>query len=87
MAITTYKASSNTIGVTGTMQFVGRTSCTNPQMLQNAKDLAKSRAREKTTSYLRSIQAEGKTWRNCEATGKCSIEGNSVVYKIDVKFE
>jgi len=87
MAISVYKASNNKIGVKGTHEYIGKSSCTDPLWLDHAKALAKSRAVKRYESHIKSLAAEGKTWKNCKATGQCTVNGYSIRYVVKVTLE
>lgn|SRR2546421_6632646 len=73
---------STTQQVTGTLQFTGESSFTDPQWIDHAKRIAKQRATKALNSYLQRLANEGKTFGTGRSTGQHIVNGNSVKYVI-----
>lgn len=79
---TTTQRSAPTITQVAAKQFVGKSSCTNPQFLDHAKNLAKQRATKEAELHLRSLRAKGKSLPS-NATGRHTVDAKgNVAYTI-----
>lgn len=73
--------------VTDVRRFEGKSSFTDPKMLEHAKSLAKQRATKKLNGYLQQLANEGKTFGTGRSQGQHIVNGNSVKYVITATLE
>lgn len=72
--------------VTGTVQYVGKSSFTDPKWADHAKDLAKNRALLKLESCMKGLAAEGKTWSAPKIAEQHFVNGGAVSYVVRADF-
>lgn len=72
--------------VTGTVQYIGKSSFTDPNMETYARDLAKQRAMRKLESCLEGLKAEGKAWNSPQITAQHFVNGHEVSYVLRADF-
>ena len=72
--------------VTGTVQYVGKSSFTDPHWETYAKDLAKHRAMKKFDDCLKGLAAEGKAWNTPQVTAQHFVNNGNVSYVVRADF-
>lgn len=72
--------------VTGTVQYVGKSSFTDPKWADYAKGLAKQRAMKKFEDCLKGLAAEGKAWNTPQITAQHFVNSGEVSYVVRADF-
>jgi hypothetical protein len=73
--------------LTGSKEFVGRSSFQDSKMADHAKNLAKLRAQSRLDSYMKSLAAEGYDLSNSKTTGTWQVgEHGAVVCTLKMTF-
>ena len=72
--------------ISGTVQYVGKSSFTDPKWADHAKDLAKNRALLKLESCMKGLAAEGKTWSAPKIAEQHFVNGGEVSYVVRADF-